>query len=484
MTSMRLIAVIGIGLLAAACGGGGDTPLITPAAAPTVPQNLTANVGTTAVSLGWDAPASTGSTTLQGYDVAVTPTVAPANIAIIGTRALVSGLTTGTAYTFTVRARNSIGSGPATAGLAATPRAVSNATYQAIDIVGDTSPTGVFDPSVLALANGELWMSYSSVNYNTNGSGQLVQDVGIRLARSTNNGATFTYQTTIATPSDITLAACGFPTCQGRWAYETSWLIDDSTDPNPARRYKLFAHKYFLRPTSVSTEGTTFYQLGAIVMWTASAPSGTWSSETSLLGWNTTPPELVPLRNANALHAELTTCLVVSEGSASVRGSTIDFAFACPYGMTDPRPQKIVLLRSADHATTFEYVSTLLTPADAAPIGAYYFSAPALLATAGTAPVLVVTPAFRDVSGDTYTGCIAIPFADDASGQLFRTGGLPVGILFTPPRLAAPNNVIGGACTYDRGLGTRGILQSNAPAESKFFGIYATQAALQTPPTN
>jgi hypothetical protein len=157
----------------------------------------------------------------------------------------------------------------------------------------------------------------------------------------------------------------------GRWVYETSWLIDDSTDPNPARRFKLFAHKYFLAPGRVPA---TLYHLGSIVMWTASAPDAAWSTETSLLGWNLTPPELTPLRIVNAVHTELAPCIAVAEGSATVRGSDIDFVFACIYPGSNPLPQKIVMLRTLDHANTFQYVATLLTPDDAAPIGANHFS--------------------------------------------------------------------------------------------------------------
>jgi hypothetical protein len=306
--------------------------------------------------------------------------------------------------------------------------------------------------------------------------------VGIRLARSTNGGATFNYVSTIATPSnttvtDASLTACGALSCSGRWVYETSWLIDDSSDPNPARRYKLFAHKYFLHPGSTPA---TFYQLGSIVMWTASAPDGTWSAETSLLGWNLTPPELTPLRVLNSVNPTLASCIVFAEGSASVRGSTIDFVFACPELVGNQFPQKIVLVRTSDHANTFQYVSTLLTAADAAPLTASHYSAPALLATPGAAPILIVTA----VSSNTgaYGGCTVFPIANDVTGELFRANGFPVSILTAPA-----GGIAGGACTYDRSLGSRGmlvtgvILPIGSPAVNAQFTIQATQAVLQQP---
>jgi hypothetical protein len=457
------------------CNSGDDDPPAIGVATPGAPTNLTANVGPTAISLGWDAPANTGGNSIQGYEVEVTPAVPTpnTNVTVIGTRALLRGLTTGVSYTIAVRARSSSGLGSATPSITvATPQQVVAGSYTPIAISGDTSPSGIFDPSVLRVSNTETWMSYSSVNYHSPG-GILTRDVGIRLARSINGGQ-FVYQTTIASPSDVTLGSCGLANCQGRWVYETSWLIDDSTDI-AARRYKLFAHKYFLKPGNTPD---TLYHLGAIVMWTASLPGGPWSGETNVIGWDsapslTTPVELISpsLRIVNDLHTDLVNCIVVSEGSASVRGSTIDFAFACPYSNGGTNLQKIVLLRSTDHASTFQYVSTLLTAADAAP--ASYFSAPALLSTAGSAPVLLATPVVNGV----YTGCFAIPFSDDAAGSLFRVSNVPAGLVYTP----AQNNssLISGACAYDRSLGTRGILLSNTIAGAAPFAIFATTANLQ-----
>jgi hypothetical protein len=472
---LRLSALSCTGIALVGCNSGDDDPPAIGVANPGAPTNLTANVGPTEISLGWDAPASTGGNSIQGYEVEVTPAVPTpnTNVTVVGTRALLRGLTAGVSYTIAVRARSSSGLGAATPSITVVtqPQVVAGS-YTPIAISGDSSPSGIFDPSVLRVSNTETWMSYSSVNYHSPG-GVLIRDVGIRLARSI-NGAQFVYQTTVASPSDVTLGSCGLANCQGRWVYETSWLIDDATDI-AARRYKLFAHKYFLKPGNTPD---TLYHLGAIVMWTAGAPGGPWSGETSVIGWDsapslTTPVELTSpsLRFVNDLHSDLVNCIVVSEGSASVRGSTIDFAFACPYSNGVTNLQKIVMLRSTDHASTFQYVSTLLTAADAAP--ASYFSAPSLLSIPGSAPVLLATP----VVGSTYTGCFAIPFSDDATGTLFRVNGAVQGIVYTPPQ--NPSSAISGACAYDRSLGTRGILLSNTIAGAAPFAIFATTANLQ-----
>jgi hypothetical protein len=466
LTTHRLNALFCACLLLLGCRGGSDDdpPLATIVSVPGVPTDLTANVGPNAISLGWNAPANTGGSSILAYELDITPTVT--DITYSGTRALLRGLTTGVSYTISVRARNGSGIGAATPTIAVTtPQQVIAGAYTPISISGEINSTVIFDPSVLRVSSTEIWMSYSSVNYSSPG-GVLTRDVGIRLARSTNGGATFTYQSTIAAPAAVTLNACGLANCQGRWVYETSWLIDDATDI-AARRYKLFAHKYFLKP---GNNPDTLYHLGAIVMWTASALTGPWT-ETSLLGWNLTPTDLNPLRNVNTLHNDLSDCLVVSEGSASVRGGTIDFVFACPYASGGSNPQKIVMLRTTDHANTFQYVSTVLTATEAAPYN--YFSAPSLFAVAGAAPMLLVTP----VANGVYTGCYAIPFSDDASGAVFKIQGIPQGIVYTPPRNNA--ELISGACAYTPGLGASGILQSNTINNSTAFAIHATNANLQ-----
>ena len=344
--------------------------------------------------------------------------------------------------------------------------------YQPISVAGDSSPSGIYDPSILS-AGCTVWMSYSGVDYYQQ-SGNLVQDVGTKLARSDDGAASFSYIATLGTPQPATVhdttgnQVCGQTVCTGRWVYETSWLIDDSGDPQPARRYKLFAHKYFLYPPAAAGKAT-HYELGSIVLWTAASPDAGWSNETSLLGWNLTPPELAPQVNVNTIDPALASCVVVSEGAASVRGNTLDFAFACPYLDTNTNTitQKIVLLRSTDHASSFSYVGTPLQAADAVSFGADYFSAPSLLPRDDSAPVLFATP----VKAGIYSGCVVFSFADESAGTLARSGGSLVTLATIPP-LAGD---FGGACAWDRGLDSTGVLLNEANANATpIFSVYAT----------
>src|SRR5690606_16832737 len=114
-------------------------------------------------------------------------------------------------------------------------------------------------------------------------------------------------------------------------------------------------------------------------------------------------PELAPSTLLNALHADVSSCIVAAEGTSLVRDGAIEFAFACPYASDSGNPQKIIMLRSTDHAQSFQYVTTILDPSDAAALGADFFSAPAF-SNSEIAPALLVTPTFDG----KYAGCVAI----------------------------------------------------------------------------
>ncbi|MFT3931444.1 MAG: fibronectin type III domain-containing protein [Spongiibacteraceae bacterium] len=483
MASRKLSTIFTItlcALLLHACGGSHgayNPPDDDDQTSPTTVVNLAGNAGDGAVSLGWDEPAS-GSTPFS-YNIAISPSATNATISSDGTRAIIRGLVNNTSYTFSVTVKNSVGeSAAATLLLRPTAVEINIANLSAIDrdTNDSNSPSGIFDPSLLNV-NGRIWMAYSSVNYYQQ-AGHRVQDVSTSLAYSDNSGSTFTYLRTIGTATNATVTPgsgvnpCGNITCTGRWVYEVPFLIDDKTDPDTSKRFKLFAHKYFLYPLATTPEQSPIYALGAIVMWTAPSPESNWSSERVVLGWNGTPQELATTNKINTLNAALNECLTLSEGAATTYQGNLDFVFACSYpnASNTGNTQKIVMLRSSDHASTFEYVSTPLTATDAASVNALYFSAPALIPTETSAPVLIATPVInRSVSiggnpfsGDFYSGCIAFPFADEKSGKLFRSGSAPLSIW----KIGYQANHLNGACAWDRGASSSGILINDGDAIS------------------
>ena len=94
--------------------------------APTVPGSptaVTAVAGNAAATVSWLAPTSDGGSAITGYTVTAAPGGATATTTG-STSVVVGGLTNGTAYTFTVRATNSVGTGaPSAASAAVTPTA-------------------------------------------------------------------------------------------------------------------------------------------------------------------------------------------------------------------------------------------------------------------------------------------------------------------------------------------------------------------------
>jgi len=103
-----------------ALGTGAASPAsaaVTPYALPAAPTITTVTAGTSAATLTWSAPAANGSA-ITGY--VVTPYVAgvaqsPRTFTGSATTQTLTGLTGGTAYTFTVAAQNAAGTGPASA---------------------------------------------------------------------------------------------------------------------------------------------------------------------------------------------------------------------------------------------------------------------------------------------------------------------------------------------------------------------------------
>ncbi|MEA4893237.1 MAG: Ig-like domain-containing protein [Peptococcaceae bacterium] len=166
-------------------------------AAPGAPASVTATAANEQATVSFTPPTSNGGAKITGYTV----TSSPGGITATGTASpiTVTGLTNGTAYTFTVSATNSAGTGAASAASAAiTP-------YAASSDDGPSTPTTPQSTAVVEV-NGEPQSAGTSAS-STKTSGQTVTTVTVdtdklnTILKSKGTGATVTIPVT--TGSDI-----------------------------------------------------------------------------------------------------------------------------------------------------------------------------------------------------------------------------------------------------------------------------------------
>ena len=108
--SIRIKAVNAIGVSPASVA-----VTVTPRAAltaPTAPQNVSATAGDTRATVRWSAPSNNGGAVISLYTVTSSPSGFTCTASSV-LACVVNGLTNGVAYTFTVRATNSVGTSPA-----------------------------------------------------------------------------------------------------------------------------------------------------------------------------------------------------------------------------------------------------------------------------------------------------------------------------------------------------------------------------------
>jgi 6-phosphogluconolactonase (cycloisomerase 2 family) len=154
--TFTVIATNGVGTSQASDASNSVTPTAT---VPGAPTGVTATPGDSQVTVSWTAPATTGGSAITGYTVTSSPESKTCTPASGATQCIVTGLTNGTFYSFSVVATNDVGPGPAsdpsqptapTAG-ATVPSAPTNVTATAGDgqaVVSWTAATVVNGPAV------------------------------------------------------------------------------------------------------------------------------------------------------------------------------------------------------------------------------------------------------------------------------------------------------------------------------------------------
>ncbi len=115
------------------------TTTTTPIRRPTAPRGVSGEAGDTSIAVSWLAPSSDGGSAVTGYTV--TASRGGSHTCITATLAcVVNGLTSGTAYTFTVKATNALGDSPASE--ASAPVTSLSCAAGGVCVVGSDGPGG------------------------------------------------------------------------------------------------------------------------------------------------------------------------------------------------------------------------------------------------------------------------------------------------------------------------------------------------------
>ena len=125
-------------------GAEGDC-YVTPTTVPGAPTNLTTTGGNAQATLSWSAPLSDGGAPILSYNVTSSPTGARCTTTALTCH--FTGLTNGTAYTLSVSARNSAGTGPA-ATTTVTPATVPGAPTNVKASGGNATATVLWSPPI------------------------------------------------------------------------------------------------------------------------------------------------------------------------------------------------------------------------------------------------------------------------------------------------------------------------------------------------
>ena len=348
--TFTVAAINGSGTGASSAASGSATP----AAAPPAPTGVTATAATASATITWTAPASNNGAAVSGYVVTSSPlvVVAPAcSTSLTGssTSCVFTGLTNGTAYTFTLAAINAAGTGsPSTASNSVTPATVPGAPT-AVSGTSYANSTSVVTWTAPASTGGASITGYTVTATDSttpaNGGQACVSATSPCTMTGLTNGDSYTFTVTAtnsagtgasSTPSAAAVPATvpGSPTVTGVTAGNASvivtWTAPASNGGAAITGYTATASGNQTCTTSgaltCTISGLTNGNNYAVTV-TATNPSGTGLPSASSPAFTPIAPSGAPTgvsatSNANA-KSVVTWTAPVSNGGSTITGYTV-----------------------------------------------------------------------------------------------------------------------------------------------------------------
>ena len=299
---------------------------------------------------------------------------------------------------------------------------------------------GYGDPSLeYDAATGTLWMAYSWLNIEISDPGPpVVFDLGVRthLARSDDNGATFTF---VRAVNDMAMEAHPDTGVMGWSVHEVPTLVQE-----PSGIWQLLWFKYFNPFGTIA--GVDERQ--EFLYWRTTA------NDPNLLGdnsevWATSlaasPSWGAPI-DMNSI-SELADCVTQTEPGLFAFNGEIYLASSClVVDDSGRRPdlERLVLLRQT--ASGYVYLGDILDAQDASDLGVDVIQQADITLARDGSIILIVTPIILNAD-PSHQGCIVYEFSDFATATLARDGN---GVAIPRAVITADGNGLGpGLCSYD-----------------------------------
>ncbi|MCM2468426.1 putative Ig domain-containing protein [Agrobacterium vitis] len=421
---------------------------------PGAPTIGTATAGNSQATVSFTAPASNGGAAITSYTVTASPGGATASGS--ASPITVSGLTNGTAYTFTVTATNSVGTGAASA---------------ATTSVTPTAPTFTFSPASGALTAATVGTAYTETVTASGGTSPYTYAVTsgtlpAGMSLNTSTGAISGTPTTAANTS-FTITATDANSATGSASYSLAVAADLPGAPTigTASAGDTQATVSFAAPASDGGASITSYTVtaspggatasgsaspitvtgltnGTAYTFTVTATNSAGTGSASVASNSVTPSAVLQAPVANAVSetvAANSSANVITLNMTGGAASSVAVASAASHGTATASGTSITYTPTAGYSgsDSFTYTATNATGT----------SSPATVTVTVTAPTLVLSPSAGTLAtgtvGAAYSQTVAVSGGAEPYDYEFLSGSLPAGLSITSSG-GAPARVLSG----------------------------------------